>query len=119
MRSILGNRYNIEEVISNLISNAIRYTPEEGNIEVSARMEEGYVCIQVSDSGFGIPEAEADRIFDRFYRIKNEKTRLITGTGLGLSIVKSIVEAHNGMIQVDSELDRGSAFSVFLPAMTY
>lgn len=119
LSSILGNRYNIEEVLSNLISNAIRYTPEGGNIVVSAHMEEGYVCIQVSDTGFGIPQEEMGRIFDRFYRIKSEKTRFITGTGLGLSIVKSIVEAHNGVIQVESELDRGSTFSVYLPVMTY
>jgi len=116
---ILGNRFNIEEVLSNLISNAIRYTPEGGHIDVSAHMEEGYVCIQVSDTGFGIQEEERDRIFDRFYRIKNEKTRFITGTGLGLSIVKRIVEAHNGMIQVESEPGRGSTFSVYLPIMTY
>ncbi len=119
LSSVLGNRYNIEEVVSNLISNAIRYTPEGGSIVVSAHMEEGYVFIQVSDTGFGIPEKELERIFDRFYRIKNERTRFITGTGLGLSIVKSIVDAHNGMIQVESELDRGSTFSVCLPAMTY
>ena len=119
LSSILGNRYNIEEVVSNLINNAIRYTPEGGSIVVSAHMEKGYVCIQVSDTGFGIPQNELERIFDRFYRIKNEETRFITGTGLGLSIVKSIVDAHNGMIQVESELGRGSSFSVCLPAMTY
>lgn len=114
---ILGNRLNIEEVVSNLISNAIRYTPEGGEIDVSAHMEEGYVCIQVKDTGFGIPEEEEGRIFDRFYRVKNDQTRLITGTGLGLSIVKSIVEAHNGIIQVESALGRGSTFSVYFPAM--
>jgi len=116
---ILGNRFNMEEVLSNLISNAIRYTPEGGHIEVSGRMEEGHVCLEVSDTGFGIPEEERSRIFDRFYRIKNEKTRYITGTGLGLSIVKSIVDAHNGMIQVKSEPGRGSTFSVCLPVMTH
>jgi len=119
LSSVLGNRHNIEEVVSNLISNAIRYTPEGGSIVVSAHMEEGYVFFQVRDTGFGIPEKELERIFDRFYRIKNEKTRFIMGTGLGLSIVKSIVDAHNGMIQVESELDGGSTFSVCFPAMTY
>lgn len=113
--AILGNRCNIDEVLSNLISNAIRYTPEGGSIVVSAHEEAGYICIRVKDSGIGIPEAEKDRIFDRFYRVKNEKTRLITGTGLGLFIVNSIVEAHNGLIQVESEPDRGSTFSVYLP----
>jgi two-component system phosphate regulon sensor histidine kinase PhoR len=112
---ILGNRHNIEEVVSNLINNAIRYTPEGGSIVVSARMEKGYVCIQVNDTGFGIPENELERIFDRFYRIKNEKTRFITGTGLGLSIVKSIVDAHNGMINVKSEPDKGTTFDIRIP----
>ncbi|MBI4775212.1 MAG: response regulator [Deltaproteobacteria bacterium] len=113
--SILANKENIEEVFSNLITNAIHYTPEGGSITVSADVENEYLRISVSDTGFGIPREEQDRIFDRFYRVKNEKTRFITGTGLGLPIVKSIVEAHNGTIRVDSEVDKGSTFHVILP----
>ena len=70
-----------------------------------------------SDTGFGVPAEDLKRIFNRFYRVKNEKTRFIIGTGLGLSIVKSIVEAHHGRVGVESELGRGSVFSVDLPLM--
>ncbi|MGM0452314.1 MAG: ATP-binding response regulator [Thermodesulfobacteriota bacterium] len=115
--SVMGNRTNIEEVIANLISNAIRYTPEGGKIRVAAGEEDHYATITVADTGFGIPEAERDQIFQRFYRVKNEKTRYINGTGLGLAIVKSIVEAHNGRIEVESEEDKGTTFSVYLPKM--
>ena len=80
-------------------------------------MEEGYFCVSIRDNGIGISEKDLDQIFDRFYRVKNKKTRFITGTGLGLAIVKSIVEAHNGMISVDSKLDAGSIFKVCLPAI--
>ncbi len=117
--SVMGNKNNIEEVVSNLITNAIRYTPEGGEIRVSAGDEKDYACITVSDTGFGIPEEDKDRIFDRFYRVKNEKTRYINGTGLGLAIVKSIIEAHNGMITVDSKVDEGTTFSVYLPKITH
>lgn len=112
---IVGNKTNIEEVVSNLITNAIRYTPEGGKINASVEKDKNYARIQVSDTGFGIPEEELNRIFDRFYRVKNEKTRYINGTGLGLAIVKSIVEAHQGTITVTSKIDQGSTFSVLLP----
>ena len=115
--AVMGNRYNIEEVFSNLISNAIKYTQEGGKITVSAATEKNNLCISVSDTGFGIPEDEIDQLFDRFYRVKNDKTRYITGTGLGLSIVKSIVEAHNGMVSVVSKVDHGSTFYVYIPVV--
>lgn len=115
---VMGNRANIEEVISNLITNAIRYTPEGGRITAGISLEKDYGCIRISDTGFGIAKEDIDRIFDRFIRIKNEKTRYINGTGLGLAILKSIVDAHHGMIQVESEVDKGSTFSVYLPIKT-
>jgi two-component system phosphate regulon sensor histidine kinase PhoR len=115
---VLANKQNMEEVLSNLITNAINYTPGNGKITVSARPEKHHLCISVSDTGLGIAEEELGRIFDRFYRVKNEKTRYIIGTGLGLSIVKSIVEAHDGMIQVESKPDHGSTFVVYIPFMT-
>jgi PAS domain S-box-containing protein len=115
---ILGNRVNIEEVISNLISNAVKYTPEGGEIRVSAAREDHHVCITVRDTGLGIREKDLARIFDRFFRVKSDKTRSISGTGLGLAIVKSIVEAHNGMIHVESEPDRGTTIQVLLPTVT-
>ena len=112
---VLANRQNIEEIISNLVSNAIRYTPEGGHIKVGAGIEGNYVHFYVSDTGLGISKEDQEKIFERFFRIKNEKTRYITGTGLGLPIVKSIVEAHNGMIHVDSEEGRGATFKVYIP----
>jgi len=115
---VFANKQNMEEVLSNLIINAINYTPGEGKITVSAHTENLYLCIRVSDTGLGIADEEVDRIFDRFYRVKNEKTRYVIGTGLGLPIVKSIVEAHNGFIRVDSKPDSGSIFSVHIPLIT-
>ena len=112
---VLANKQNMEEVLSNLIANAINYTPREGMITVSARPEKHHLCISVSDTGIGIGVEDLDRIFDRFYRVKNEKTRYIIGTGLGLPIVKSIVEAHDGMIRVESTPDHGSTFYVYIP----
>ena len=115
---VLANKQNMEEVFSNLITNAINYTPGKGKISVSARSGKHHLCISISDTGFGIAEEDLDRIFDRFYRVKNDKTRYIIGTGLGLPIVKSIVEAHDGMIQVESKPDHGSTFIVYIPFMT-
>lgn len=115
---VLVNKQNMEEVLSNLITNAINYTPGKGKITVSARPEKHHLCISVSDTGLGIAEEELGQIFDRFYRVKNEKTRYIIGTGLGLSIVKSIVEAHDGMIQVESKPDHGTSFYVYIPFVT-
>jgi signal transduction histidine kinase/FixJ family two-component response regulator len=112
---VLANRTNMEEVLSNLITNAIHYTPEKGRVIVSAQREADYVCFKVSDTGFGIAPEDLTRIFDRFYRVKNEKTRYVIGTGLGLPIVKSIVEAHHGRIDVQSEPDKGSTFAVLIP----
>ena len=112
---VLANRSNMEEVLSNLISNALNYTPEGGSILVSAVIENDYLCISVRDTGIGITQEDLERIFDRFYRVKSEKTRFVTGTGLGLSIVKSIVQAHNGMIRVESKPDHGTTFFIYIP----
>jgi two-component system phosphate regulon sensor histidine kinase PhoR len=106
---------SMEEVFSNLITNAIIYTPEGGEITVRGEVKGGFVGISVSDTGYGIAPDEIPRIFERFYRAKTEKTRNIVGTGLGLPIVKSIVEAHNGTVKVESEEGVGSTFYVRLP----
>jgi two-component system phosphate regulon sensor histidine kinase PhoR len=112
---VMANRQNMEEVLSNLITNAVKYSPQGGRIKITAEKENDYVVIRVSDAGLGISKEDLDKIFTRFYRIKTEKTRYIHGTGLGLSIVKSIVEAHHGNIRVDSRPNHGSTFSVYLP----
>ena len=112
---VFVDRRNMEEVFSNLISNAISYTPEGGKVTVSAAMEDGYLRASVADNGIGMAPEDLGHIFNRFYRIKNDQTRFIIGTGLGLAIVKSIVEAHNGFIRVESAPDRGSTFHVYIP----
>jgi two-component system phosphate regulon sensor histidine kinase PhoR len=114
---LLANRINIEEVVANLITNAIRYTPEGGRIHVSAKTDNECLFIRVNDTGIGIAPEEIEHIFKRFYRVKNNQTRHIVGTGLGLPIVKSIVEAHNGSIAVTSEPGSGSTFTVRLPIL--
>jgi len=116
---IMGNRINMEEVLSNLISNAIRYTPNGGKIEVWADETRDCTTIHVADTGLGIAQDALENIFERFYRVKNEKTRYINGTGLGLAIVKSIVEAHHGTIHVDSVVDQGTQFTISLPKTAY
>ena len=113
----MGNETNLQEVLTNLISNAIRYTPDGGRIKVSAAMEDKYAVVAVSDTGYGIDPEEQERIFQRFYRVKTDQTRSIPGTGLGLSIVKSIVKAHHGRIDVESQPGKGTTFRVYLPRM--
>ena len=106
---------SMEEVFSNLITNAIIYTPEGGKVDVSGEIKGDFVGVSISDTGYGVAPDELPRIFDKFYRSKTEKTRNIVGTGLGLPIVKSIVEAHNGTVKVASEEGVGSTFYVRLP----
>ena len=105
----------LESIFGNLITNAINYTPDGGEIRVAAEVAGERVQVRVSDTGFGIEADKLDRIFERFYRVKNEKTRFITGTGLGLSIVKGLVQTLGGTITVASEPGKGSTFTVALP----
>ena len=114
--SIEANRRGIEEVFTNLITNAIKYSPPASRITVAATLEEEAIAITVSDTGYGIPEEDLEAIFNRFYRVKDSNTRDIHGTGLGLAIVKSIVKAHHGTIKVTSTLGQGTTFTVLLPA---
>ncbi len=113
--TIQANRRGMEEVFTNLITNAIKYSPRDREIFLSAALENNYIAITVRDTGFGIPEEDMEEIFTRFYRVKDSNTREIHGTGLGLAIVKSIVNAHHGSIKVESKLGQGTAFTVLLP----
>lgn len=108
----------LREMVSNLIDNAIRYTPEGGKVEVLLKLHEGNILFQVSDTGIGISPEDLPHIFDEFYRSRNAKEFVHEGTGLGLAIVKSAVEAHNGEIDVFSELGKGTTFIVTLPTRT-
>ncbi len=112
---VWGNRMRLCQVISNLVGNAIKYTPAGGSITLKTVEEEGQVMVSVQDTGIGIPPADLPYIFDKFYRVKNEETEDIRGTGLGLSIVKSVLEKHNGRIWVDSKPGKGSTFTFILP----
>jgi two-component system phosphate regulon sensor histidine kinase PhoR len=105
----------MEEIFTNLISNAIKYTPEQGKVWITLGEEKGFVKASVSDTGIGIEEKDLSRIFDKFYRVKTTETRQIVGTGLGLSIVKSIVDAHLGSISVESKVGAGTTFTILLP----
>lgn len=105
----------IAHVLSNLLDNAIKYSPENGLIEVILEELEDKVAITVHDNGMGIPRQELSRIFERFYRVDKARSRKTGGSGLGLSIVKHLVENLGGQITVESKLDEGSKFSVILP----
>jgi PAS domain S-box-containing protein len=112
---IQGDAERLRQVLTNLISNAIKYSPESGKIIVSGRYDENQVYVAVSDQGIGIPAGERERIFDRFYRIDSALTRRTQGAGLGLYLVKSVVEAHGGRIWVSSAPGQGSTFVFTLP----
>jgi signal transduction histidine kinase len=112
---ILADRNSMEGIFTNLISNAIKYTPEGGKVWVTLGEDGGFVKATVSDTGIGIKKTDLPRIFDKFYRVKTTETRQIVGTGLGLSIVKSIVDAHLGSISVESEEGGGTTFTVSFP----
>jgi len=105
----------LESIFGNLITNAINYTPEDGLIKVTVDLVGTNLRVRVADNGFGIEAKYMEKIFERFYRVKNEKTRFITGTGLGLPIVKSLVDSYGGFIDVESETGKGTTFTVLLP----
>lgn len=111
---VAGNPLRLEQVIGNLVSNAIKFTAN-GAVTVSAQTSDGYVIIEVSDTGMGIPLEAQQNLFQKFYRVKSHETRGIEGTGLGLAIVKSIVEGYGGEISVNSAPRLGSTFAVRLP----
>ena len=110
-----GSRDQVEQVVVNLVDNAIKYTPEGGKVSIEARNSNGTVTVDVRDTGIGIMEEDLPRVFERFYRVDKARSRDSGGTGLGLSIVKNIVEAHGGEVRVKSEFNHGSTFTFVLP----
>jgi two-component system, OmpR family, phosphate regulon sensor histidine kinase PhoR len=113
--SVRGDRAQLGLLVSNLLDNALRHTPAKGTVCLRLDASESRAVIQVADSGEGIPAGELSRVFERFYRVDKARTRQTGGTGLGLAIVRHVAEAHGGTVGVDSELGRGSTFTVTLP----
>ena len=111
---IRGDREGLTEAFTNIVENAIKYNKPEGSVDISIEEDNDRVIISVTDTGIGIPAEEIPKIFDRFYRVDISRGTTV-GSGLGLSIVKAIIEAHNGKIEVDSAVGKGSTFRVFLP----
>jgi signal transduction histidine kinase/FixJ family two-component response regulator len=113
--SLVCDPLTLESIFGNLITNAIKYTPEGGKISVTMDISGENVRVRVKDNGFGIEQKHLPRLFEKFYRVKDDNTRFINGTGLGLTIVKSLVDSLNGSIHVESEPGHGSEFTVILP----
>lgn len=111
---IMANRGMMIELLDNLIENAIRYNVSDGKVEVTVTKENNKGILRVSDTGIGIPKADQDRIFERFYRVDKSRSRNTGGTGLGLAIVKHIVELHEGAIKLTSTPGKGSTFEIIL-----
>src|SRR5205823_3574329 len=105
----------VNQILDNLIDNALKYTPPGGRIGVRWRAENGEVCLEVEDTGIGIPEQDLPRIFERFYRVDKARSRELGGTGLGLSIVKHLVYGLHGSVHATSRLGQGTTFCVRLP----
>jgi signal transduction histidine kinase len=113
---VRGDEHQLSVMIRNLLENAIRYTPEGGRVSLAVSRDNSRVVVVVADDGMGIPLDAQSRVFERFYRVDRARSRARGGTGLGLAIVKHVVELHGGSVALDSELGRGSTFTVTLPA---
>lgn len=112
---IRGDKGRLEQVISNVITNSVRYTPEKGTISAYIGKTYSEVYVKVTDNGVGIPKEDLPRIFERFYRVDKARSREMGGTGLGLSIAREIIEAHNGNITISSEIGEGTEVVIKLP----
>ena len=115
---VRGDRQMLDELITNLMDNAVKYNRPGGRVDVSLSVQDGLVCLRVADTGIGIPKEHQERIFERFYRVDQSRSKQTGGTGLGLSIVKHVVERHGGSITLESVPGEGTAVTVRLPADT-
>ena len=112
---VLGDADRLKQLLINLVDNAIKYTPEGGEVQLSLSKSNGWACVEIADTGIGIPEEDLPYIFDRFYRVDKARSRPQGGSGLGLSIAKWIAQAHGGDIEVTSQVGKGTTFTVLLP----
>jgi heavy metal sensor kinase len=113
--TVMGDKIRLQQLFTNLIDNAVKFTPDGGSIRICAERDRGFAKVEVVDTGMGIPKEEQENIFKRFYRVDKSRSKEIGGVGLGLSIAEWIVHAHHGKIEVKSELNQGSTFTVYLP----
>jgi heavy metal sensor kinase len=113
---VMGDPVRLGQVVTNLVTNAVRYNRPGGQVRVRLATEDGRAVLTVEDTGFGIPEVDRPHIFERFYRVAKDRSRLSGGSGLGLAITKSIVEGHGGTIGFTSAVDKGTTFEVRVPA---
>ena len=113
--TVCGDETQLTSMFTNLVDNAVKYTPPGGRVEVTGGCEDSEVVIRVSDTGIGISEGKLPRIFERFYRVDKARSKETGGTGLGLSIVRHVAENHGGRVTVESVLGEGSTFTVYLP----
>jgi signal transduction histidine kinase len=112
---VKGNLEQLYRLVSNLMINGIQYTPAQGKVQITLSRLENQGVITIHDTGIGIASSEQKHIFDRFYRVDSARSRKTGGSGLGLAIASAIVQAHQGSIQVQSELGKGSTFTIRLP----
>jgi signal transduction histidine kinase len=113
----VGDRRQLERAFLNLVSNAVKFTPDGGDVRVRVSAKDGCAVVEISDSGVGIPDSEIDSIFDRFFRASTAENAGIPGTGLGLPLVREVIDAHGGDIVVRSMVGHGTTFSVELPTL--
>ena len=112
---VRGDRVRLRQVLDNLIGNAIKYSPDGGEIRIRGSFDDEWVQVDVSDQGIGLPPDQLDRIFERFYRVESSLTQTTKGTGLGLYLAHAVIQAHNGRIWARNNPQRGATFSFVLP----
>src|SRR3712207_5087324 len=111
-----GDPRRLEQVVDNLLSNALRYTDPGGRVELRVRREHGHCLVEVHDTGIGISPEDLPRVFDRFWRSDRSRSRATGGSGVGLAVVRELVRAHNGLVELHSEVGLGTTARVTLPA---
>jgi len=112
---VRGDKAKLYQLFFNLIDNAVKYTPEGGHIDISVKKEKYFAIVEIKDNGIGIPATDLPNIFRRFYRVHKDRSKKLGGNGLGLAIVKLITDIHNGEIEVESQVEKGSSFRIKLP----